>query len=199
MIWTHTEDELHTFITYLNNFHPTIKFTSSHLATSTSFLNVKVSLDQFGKVETDLYTESTDKHQCLLQSSCHPLNTKRAIPFSLALRLRRICSSDESFTLRGTMNSSNTLTIEDTTTLFSKRNSNEFTQSHAMKHSNPVKLPQINPVAFRLLSHTILPFVPYQVSYKNTIKSFRLPHDATTSFKRHLLLLSDEPTTLVTF
>ena len=28
---------------------------------------------------------------------------------------------------------------------------------------------------------------------------FRLPHDATTSFKPHLLLLSDEPTTLVIF
>ena len=69
MIWTHTEDELRTFITYLNNIHPTIKFTSSHSATSTSFLDVKVSLDQFGKVETDLYTKPTDKHQYLLQSS----------------------------------------------------------------------------------------------------------------------------------
>ena len=51
-------------------------------------------------VETDLYTKPTDKHQYLLQSSCHSLHTKRAIPFNLALRLRRICSSDESFTLR---------------------------------------------------------------------------------------------------
>ena len=100
MIWTHTEDELRTFITYLNNIHPTIKFTSSHPATSISFLDVKVSLSQFGMVETDLSTKPTDKHQYLLQSSCHPLHTKRAIPFSLALRLRRICSSDESFTLR---------------------------------------------------------------------------------------------------
>ena len=100
MIWTHTEDELHTFITYPNNIHPTIIFTSSHSATSISFLDVKVSLDQFGKVETALYTKPTDKHQYLLQSSCHPLHTKRAIPFSLALRLRRICSSDESFTIR---------------------------------------------------------------------------------------------------
>ena len=57
MIWIHTEDELRTFITYLNNVtdqHPTIKFISSHTATSTSFLDVKVSLSQFGKVETDL-------------------------------------------------------------------------------------------------------------------------------------------------
>ena len=97
------------------------------------------------------------------------------------------------------MNSSNTLTIVDTTSLFSKRRSNEFTRSHAMKHSNPVTLPQTNPVGFRLLSHTILLFALYQVSYKNILKSFRLPHDATTSFKRHLLLLSDEPITLGTF
>ena len=100
MIWTYTEDELRTFITYLNNIHPTIKFTSSHSATFTSFFDVKVSLSKFGKVETDLYTKPTDKHQYLLQSLYHPLNTKRAIPFSLALRLRRTCSSDESFTLR---------------------------------------------------------------------------------------------------
>ena len=95
MIWTHTEDELRTFITYLNNIHPSIKFTLSHSATSISFLDVKGSRSQFGTVETDLYTKPTDKHQYLLQSSCHPLHTKRAIPFSLALRLRRICSSDE--------------------------------------------------------------------------------------------------------
>ena len=43
-----------------------------------------------GYIETDLYTKSTDQHQYLLVSSCHPQHTKRAIPFSLALRLRRI-------------------------------------------------------------------------------------------------------------
>ena len=100
MIWTHTENDLHNFISYLNNLHPTIKFTSSHSSTSISFLDVQVSLNQFGVVETDLYTKPTDKHQYLLHSSCHPFHTKRAIPFSLALRLRRICSSDETFTLR---------------------------------------------------------------------------------------------------
>ena len=33
-------------------------------------------------------------------SSCHPLHTKKAIPFSLALRLRRICSTDATFHTR---------------------------------------------------------------------------------------------------
>ena len=32
--------------------------------------------------------------------SCHPIHIKRAIPFSLALRLHRICSTNETFTLR---------------------------------------------------------------------------------------------------
>ena len=53
-----------------------------------------------GYIETDLYTKHTDKHQYLLVSSCHPQHTKRAIPFSLALRLRRICSYPDNYKLR---------------------------------------------------------------------------------------------------
>ena len=41
-----------------------------------------------------------DKHQYLLKSSCYPIHTKRTIPFSLALRLRRICSTDTFFDQR---------------------------------------------------------------------------------------------------
>ena len=45
------------------------------------------------QIHTDLHTKPTDKHQYHLKKSCHPTHTKRAIPFSVALRLRRICSS----------------------------------------------------------------------------------------------------------
>ena len=99
MIWTHSVDELHAFTSYLNNIHPTIKFTSNYSFTSIPFLDVNVSVNN-GNITTDLYTKATDKHQYLLHSSCHPQHTKRAIPFSLALRLRRICSSDETFKQR---------------------------------------------------------------------------------------------------
>ena len=53
-------------------------------------------------METDLYTKPTDKHQYLhlLVSSCHPQHIKRAIPFSRALRLRRICSNPVNYKLR---------------------------------------------------------------------------------------------------
>ena len=100
MIWTKGLDNLNIFIDYLNNIHPSIKFTSSHSSTNVSFLDVNVSLTNDGNISTDLYTKPTDKHQHLLYSSYHPLHAKKAIPFSLALHLRRICSTDETFNLR---------------------------------------------------------------------------------------------------
>ena len=199
MIWTHTEDELRTFITYLNNIHRTIKFTSSHSATSISFLDVKVSLSQFGMVETDLYTKPTDKHQYLLQSSCHPLHTKRAIPFSLALRLRRICSSDESFTLRANE-------------LIQYLNDCGYNLSFLRKEIQRVHAITRNETLKPSQSTTRQPSrVPLVITYnpalrsistiiQDILKSFHLPQNAIASFKPHLLLrLSDESTTLVTF
>ena len=42
-------------------------------------------------IEMVLYTKLTAEHQYLLRSSSHPLQNIRAFPFSLALRIRRIC------------------------------------------------------------------------------------------------------------
>ena len=68
-----------------------------------------------------------------------------------------------------------------------------------MKHSDPVRLPQTNPVALQLSSRTILPLVVHQLSYKDTLKSFRLLMMQQRLSISHLLLLSDELTTLVKF
>ena len=44
MIWTEGLENLNTFVTYLNNLHPTIKFTSNHSLTNVPFLDVMVSI-----------------------------------------------------------------------------------------------------------------------------------------------------------
>ena len=44
-----------------------------------------------------MFYKPTDSHSYLLFSSSHPNHTKRSIPFSQFLRLRRICSEDEDF------------------------------------------------------------------------------------------------------
>ena len=198
MIWTQTEDKLRSFITYLNNIHPTIKFTSSHSATFISFLDVRVSLSQFGIVETDLYTKPTDKHQYLLQSSCHPLHTTGAILFGLALLLRRKCSSDERFTLRANeliqyLNDRgyNLSFLRKEIQRVHEITRNETLKPSQTTRSQPSRIPLVityNP-ALRSISTTI----------QRHLKSFHLPQDAIASFKPHLLYLSDEPTTLVTF
>ena len=51
-------------------------------------------------IEIVIYTKPTEEYQYLLRSSCYPLHTKRTFLFSLALRIRRICSSNETFKLR---------------------------------------------------------------------------------------------------
>ena len=47
-----------------------------------------------------MYTKPTDKHQYLHTKSCHPRHCKTAIPFSQALRLRRICSEQDNLVIR---------------------------------------------------------------------------------------------------
>ena len=44
---------------------------------------------------TDLYRKETDRNQYLLTSSCHPAHTTLNTPYSLALRIVRICSQPE--------------------------------------------------------------------------------------------------------
>ena len=49
---------------------------------------------------TDLFTKPTDTHQLLHRASCHPNHTKKGIPYSQALRIRRICSEEQFFVNR---------------------------------------------------------------------------------------------------
>ena len=44
MVWTHGNEKLDTFIAYLNNICPTIKFTSERSTTSIPFLDVNIQL-----------------------------------------------------------------------------------------------------------------------------------------------------------
>ena len=45
-----------------------------------------------GRIVTDLFRKETDRNQYLLPCSCHPAHVTDNIPFSLALRIVRICS-----------------------------------------------------------------------------------------------------------
>ena len=48
-----------------------------------------------GKIILDLHKKETDRNMYLLPSSCHPPHQHENVPFSLAMRIVRICSLPE--------------------------------------------------------------------------------------------------------
>ena len=99
MKWTHGHDSLEDFLQRANSFHPTIHFTAEVSNEEHIVLDTKSCLVD-GKIGVDLYTKPTDTHQYLLPSSCHPKHCSKDIPYSLTLRLKRICTDMETFALR---------------------------------------------------------------------------------------------------
>ena len=80
----------------LNSFHPTIKFTKEINEYGLAFLDTFV-YKEGTSLKTRVYHKPTDNKQYLLYTSCHPKSQKDAIPFSLLIRARRICSKMEEF------------------------------------------------------------------------------------------------------
>ena len=95
-IWQHGEKSLKEFYETANKIHPRIKLTLEYSQDGTTFLDTKVKLIN-GVIVTELYTKPTDQHLYLHSKSDHPDKTKKAIPYGLGIRLKRICSDTESY------------------------------------------------------------------------------------------------------
>ena len=62
-----------------------------------NFLDTVVHKTQSGKLETKLYSKESDRQAYLHRKLEHPESLKRSIPFSQAVRFRRICSTNIEF------------------------------------------------------------------------------------------------------
>ena len=98
-IFPYSEQDLTKFMTYMNNAHPTIKFTEENSHSEIVFL---VFLDTIVKrlnqnFYTDLYTKPTDTHSYLHFASSHPRPTRHNEPYVQFLRLKRNCHNDDNF------------------------------------------------------------------------------------------------------
>ena len=63
------------------------------------FLDTMCSI-QHGKIDIDLHKKETDCNQYLLPSSCHPAQTTKYIPYSLSLRIVRVCNNPKNRYIR---------------------------------------------------------------------------------------------------
>ena len=73
-------------------FHPWIKFAAKLSPKSVTFLDTKITVDNQGHFNINLYVKLTDTHQHFHRGSCHPGDCKRSIPYSQALKFCPICS-----------------------------------------------------------------------------------------------------------
>lgn len=96
LVWKDSEEELLKFLEELNKKHPTIKFDYEFSREKVNFLDTTISISGT-KLSTSLYTKPTDRKAYLHSKSYHPKSTKKAIPYSQATRLRRICTEDSEF------------------------------------------------------------------------------------------------------
>ena len=113
-IWCGTSKSLHKLLQEMCKINTNIKFTIKHTKneheaqedrcecspeSSIPFLDTSLSI-QHGKIEVDLYKKPSDRNQYLLTSSCHPPDCLTAIPYSLALRINRICTDTNKRNMR---------------------------------------------------------------------------------------------------
>ena len=92
-IWTHGTQELDSFLNELDKFHPNLIFTYETSKERVNFLDLNVSLRNVA-ISTDLYIKPIDGEQYLHYNSSHPAHIKNSIPYSQAIRLSRIFSSE---------------------------------------------------------------------------------------------------------
>ena len=92
--WNHAEADLTQFLSFLNNCHNSIKFEFNYSHEKVNFLDTITYIDN-ALIKTTLYTKPTDKKQYLHYTSSHPPHVKKAIPYSQAVRYRRIIEDDQ--------------------------------------------------------------------------------------------------------
>ena len=95
--WTHSLEELTDFYNYINHCHPTIKFEINYSNTTINFLDTTIYINN-SILYTTIYKKPTDRKQFLNYTSNHPKHVKDAIPYSQALRYRRIISDNNKLT-----------------------------------------------------------------------------------------------------
>ena len=100
LVWKGTENELKEFLVYINQVHPSIKFTSEYSGSRINFLDLSILKESKGYLSTDIYQKPTDTHNYLNRKSAHPIHCMRSIPRSQFLRLKRLVTNEETLKRR---------------------------------------------------------------------------------------------------
>ncbi len=95
LVWSHSREELDTFIQHLNVAHPTLKFTANSHNKSMDFLDTTVKVDTDSGLYTTLYTNPMDTHTYLHYTSAHPPHQKKSRPYCQLVQVKRITKQSD--------------------------------------------------------------------------------------------------------
>ena len=95
-LWTGPLQKLELFLMFLNSIDSNLQFPIEVGGTELCILDLKLTLKD-NKIHTTVYSKPTDSYLYLQADSCHHLPSTLGIQKAVALRLRRICSTDEEF------------------------------------------------------------------------------------------------------
>ena len=94
LIFIGTTKQLQSMKDFMNNLHPTIKFTFEHSTQEISFLDTKIHIGADRKLSTTLYRKPTDCAALLHFHSNYSLKCKESTIFSQALRYNLLIADD---------------------------------------------------------------------------------------------------------
>ena len=97
MVWTKSEKQLKDFISKLNPKYPSIKFDYKFDCKQIEFLGTLVYIDQQNNLQNTLFRKSSDRQKFINAKLEHPHSLKKSIPYSQALRIRRLCSASQEY------------------------------------------------------------------------------------------------------
>ena len=97
MVWTKSENKLKSFINEINKKHHSIKFDFKFSEEKIEFLDTSVYKYHNNSLQRTLYKKSTDRQNYLHAKSAYPHSLKESIPYSQAVRIKRVCSTFDEY------------------------------------------------------------------------------------------------------
>ena len=146
-VWNHSLPELHKFFEFINSIDTSgkINFTM-YVANNNSileFLDLRLHINENNKIGVDVYAKPTKRFTYVLSSTCDPKKSIDKVPKGIALRLRRICNSDEKFDIRSSEHQNYLIARDYNLTLIKK-------QFHSVRNITISNARQVKPKSHRL-------------------------------------------------
>ena len=102
-LWIHSIEDANPYLDYLNTIDASgkIRFTmETETENGLEFLDLRLRLKGCNKITVDVYSKPTNSFTYVDLQTCYPSRNISKIPEGIALRLRRICDSDEKYEKR---------------------------------------------------------------------------------------------------